>query len=299
MNPPQTGDKGLNSIVTFQSSFLQSMDAKANILFKGGMDKTKEEQSHKDYPVTFTADMTAFIDEIPALSTARGLLLEIRRELEDDLFKLMNSGNVNEFITNLKDLLKIDALSGLPGVCRSIFDMEISIALSFSSVLVGRGINLDAYEKSLKYYFFGEDGYNTVTGEMILPPRFSISQNNLQPRHLLKQVNAEQYIRDLTRIIVDTTGNELYGLRDRYEKLSKKYNQENNKKFVRWFGSFGDLAEASVLPVVENLITGVGNITLNPLIAAGTGIFCSTAARKATEHAYLELLGIRKHDGQG
>ena len=37
---------------------------------------------------------------------------------------------------------------------------------------------------------------------------------------------------------------------------------------------------------------GAFNIHSNPLLAAGIGTFCGTTARKATEHAYLQLLGI-------
>jgi hypothetical protein len=61
---------------------------------------------------------------------------------------------------------------------------------------------------------------------------------------------------------------------------------------IDWFDSFGDLAEASLLPVVEGIISGAFNIQLNPLVAAAIGTFCSVTVRKATEHSYLTLLGL-------
>jgi hypothetical protein len=81
-------------------------------------------------------------------------------------------------------------------------------------------------------------------------------------------------------------------LKKRYEALKEKYKEKNKKKLIDWFDSFGDLAEASLLPTVEGIISGAFNIQLNPLVAAAMGTFCSVTVRKATEHSYLLLLGL-------
>jgi hypothetical protein len=75
--------------------------------------------------------------------------------------------------------------------------------------------------------------------------------------------------------------------------LQDKYgNDATKEKLLVWFDSFGDMAEASLLPVVEEILNGALGVQLNPLIAAAVGTFCSVMARKATERSYLTLLGI-------
>jgi hypothetical protein len=92
--------------------------------------------------------------------------------------------------------------------------------------------------------------------------------------------------------VVETSGDKLYDLRRRYVNFVATYQGESKRKLIDWFDSFGDLAEASLLPVVEGIISGAFNFELNPLIAAAIGTFRSVTTRKATEHSYLTLLGI-------
>jgi hypothetical protein len=96
----------------------------------------------------------------------------------------------------------------------------------------------------------------------------------------------------MIRIMAETTGDSLYSLRNRYSAFSTKYKEKYQKKLVDWYDSFGDLAEASLSPVVESTINGALSLRINPLVAASVGTFCSVTTRKATEHSYLNLLAI-------
>ena len=83
----------------------------------------------------------------------------------------------------------------------------------------------------------------------------------------------------MTRIVGETTGDGLYNLRNRYNEFSSKYEEKSQKKLVDWYDSFGDLAEASLLPVVESTINGAFGLRINPLVAAAVGTFCSVSTR--------------------
>lgn len=186
---------------------------------------------------------------------------------------------------------------------RGIVHMEIGLVLSFVTVLKNfEGLQMKDYAESLNQYFFSRDGYKTVSGDLIMRPQFPKVRNLQDAKGIGNQINAERYIRDITRIVVETSGDALYNLRPRYARLVQQYQEDARhaigrfavakKKLIDWFDSFGDLAEASLPPAVEGMINGVLNRNVNPLIAAAIGTFCSVTARKATEHSYLALLKI-------
>ena len=290
--------KSIKEIVNFNERFCD-VAKRVKIFNEERFELVVELQSGKDFPETVEVDFSLLIDEITALRSAKDILREITRELKRDLEGLWESKNYDEFITRFQDLIDIKTLRDLPNVVKDIINMELSLALSFITVIKKYPeVKPEDYAKSLREYFFAKNGYQTVSGDLIIPPKFpklsDLIQGNNQSsvRGIGNQINAERYIRDITRIIVETTGDEICNLRDRYSTLAKKYKEEPKKKLVGWFDSFGDFAEASVMPVVEEVLSGVGNIELNPLIVAGVGTFCSVTVRKATEHAYLELLGI-------
>jgi hypothetical protein len=164
--------------------------------------------------------------------------------------------------------------------------MEVGLALSFIAAMNNfETLRMKDYEGSFNQYFFSREGYKTVSGDLIIRPKLP---KNI--RETGDQINAERYIRDMTRIVVETTGDKLYNLRERYARFAATYQEGFKKKLIDWFDSFGDLAEASLLPVVEGIVNGAFNIELNPLVAAAIGTFCSVTTRKATEHSYLTLL---------
>ena len=283
---------GIKKIGDFQQDFFNLVNKSSHKIFKGNF---KEELIlESDYPQSIEANFSALIDHISALRPAKNLLLDIVGEIEGDFKKLLNSASYKEFIENLKQLADIESLEKLPSVLQGIINMEVGLAISFAVALKSIShIKISYYEKSFVQYFFSKDGYVSVSGSTITPPKFPKVGSLSDVKTLGSQINAERYIRDLTRIIVETTSDQLYDLRRRYAELKARHKKDSENKLVRWFDSFGDLAEASVLPVVEGILNGAGGLQLNPLVAAGIGVFCSTTTRKATEHAYLELLDIK------
>jgi len=287
--------KGIKEIADFEDQFFRIAEKiakeKTKELLKG--DIQKELESGKDFPVSVKVNFGLLINEINALAQTRNFLKGIIEELISDFKNLLKSKNYDDFIDNFKDLVEIEKLKMLPDILRGIIHMEVGLALSFVTVINNlEDIQIKDYEDSFNQYFFSSDGYKTVSGDLIIRPKFPKVGSVADIKGIGNQINAERYIRDMVRIMVETTGDTLYKLRERYPKFIQKYQDESKKKLIGWFDSFGDLAEASLLPVIEGVINGAFNIKLNPLIAAAIGTFCSVTARKATEHSYLTLLGV-------
>jgi hypothetical protein len=281
--------RGIKKIADFEDRFFKIAKGKSEELLKG--DIKKELESGEDFPVSLKADFGLLINEINALARTRNLIEGIIEELKSDFDNLLKSKDYDDFIDNFKDLVEIEQMKRLPDVLRGIIQMEIGLALSFITVINNlKDLQMKDYEDSFNQYFFSGNGYKTVSGDLIIRPKFPKIGSLADIKGIGNQINAERYIRDMTRIVVETTGDRLYNLRDRYMEFTGKY--QDKKKLIEWFDSFGDMAEASILPVVEGIIHGAFNIELNPLVAAAIGTFCSVNTRKATEHAYLTLVGI-------
>jgi len=292
---------GIKGLADFQDHFFNIAKGKSAELIKGKLDE--ELGSGKDFPVSIKADFCLLINEINALKGAGSLLEGVTKELQNDFKELINSTSFDDFVDNFRELVTVDQLKKAPDVLRGIVHMEIGLVLSFVTVLKNfEGLQMEDYAESLNQYFFLQDGYKTVSGDLIMRPRFPKVRNlfasaNLplareDARGIGNQINAERYIRDITRIVAETSGDALYDLRPRYVRLVQQYQEDSRNKLIGWFDSFGDLAEASLLPAVEGIINGAFNLNLNPLVAAAIGTFCSVTARKATEHSYLTLLRI-------
>ena len=282
--------EGIKKIADFEDRFFKIAKKKSNALLKG--DIVKELDSGKDFPIATKADLSLLIGEIKALKETHALIEKIGEELEIDFSNLLKSKSFDDFIDNFKELVKIDELKKVPEILRDLIDMEIGLVLSFITAINNvKGIQIEDYSDSFNQYFFGK-GYRTVSEDLIVRPKFpKISMEDIES--IGNQINAERYIRDMTRIVSETTGDQLYDLRPRYGNLSEKYKDTPAKeKLINWYDSFGDLAEASLLPVIESIINGGFGIELNPLVAASTGTFCSVTVRKAVEHSYLTLLGL-------
>jgi hypothetical protein len=282
---------GLKKLADFQSSFARKVNEKSSSLLTGNV--AEEMASGKDFPVSTKADFSLLIGEISALKETQNLFQGIMEELKFDFSSLLRSKNYSEFAEHFSELVKIDSLRRLPDVVRGIVHMEAGLVMSFVAATKNLEVfRIQDYEDGFKQYFFSKDGYETVSGSLITPPRLPKISSLANIKELGNRIDAERYIRDMTRIIVETSGDKLYGLRKRYEALKEKYQEKNKKKLIDWFDSFGDLGEASLLPTVEGIINGAFNIQLNPLVAAAIGTFCSVTVRKATEHSYLMLLGL-------
>lgn len=284
--------KAIKPIFDFQENFFKAAHGKSENLLKVVQSvnvATKEAESGKSYPVWIKTDFGVLIGEIPALNLANQMFENFVAELKNDFHELFDSRSFDDFNNKFAKLVQIEALRNLPDVVKGIIHMQVGLALSFAAVIKNAEFNLDVYKDSFNQYFFSDKGYTTASGDMVIRPR--LPKGNLKT--IGNQINAERYIRDIIRIIVETGGDNMYKTRERYKRLQDKYGKDEAKeKLVAWFDSFGDMAEASLLPVVEEILNGALGVQLNPLIAAAVGTFCSVTARKATEHSYLTLLGI-------
>lgn len=290
--------KGVKQIFDFEDHFFKIAFEKSNELLKGGEGIVESElASGKDFPVSIKSDFGVLIGEVHALNKALGFVENLILEIRQDFKKLLKSKSFEGFIDNFADLVDVEELKKLPDVARDLIHMQAGLVLSFGAVIKNyKGLDINRYGDSFNQYFFSKKGYQTVSRDLVvLPklPKFSKLGDQPDLRIIGNQINAERYLRDMIRIIVETGGDGLYNTRNRYEQLEKKYGEDDGKKkLVEWFDSFGDMAEASLLPVAEEVLNGAFGVELNPLIAAAVGTFCSVTARKATEHSYLTLLEI-------
>jgi hypothetical protein len=287
--------KAIKPIFDFQKDFFRAAHGKSENLLNVVQIVdvvTKEAESPKGYPVWIKTDFGLLIGEIPALNLASQTFENFVAELKDDFRQLFDSRSFDDFNNNFAKLVQIEALRNLPDVVKGVIHMQVGLLLSFAAVIKNTEFDLDVYEDSFNQYFFSDKGYTTVSGDMVVRPRLPKKITD-DSKTIGNQINAERYIRDITRIIVETSGDNMYKTRERYKRLQDKYAKDEAKeKLIAWFDSFGDMAEASLLPVVEEILNGALGAQLNPLIAAAVGTFCSVTARKATEHSYLTLLGI-------
>jgi hypothetical protein len=278
--------KGVEKLARFQEEFLKAVGQRAQDLLQGSIED--ELTSGKDFPVFLKTDFGLLVGEVGALNAAENFIGDVASELMDDLKTLFKSNDYQDFAKKFEALFTVSKLTTLPGVIRGLVEMEVGLTLSFLSAMNNiPNFNADLFSNSLTKYFFCEEGYETVSGSFIVRPKLPKTFTEVA-----KVLNAETLIRDMARIVAETAGDVMYGLRERYPQLVKKYQIRGKKKLISWFDSFCDLAEASVLPVVEEILLGAFEAQLNPLIAASVSTFCGVTAKKVTEHAYLHLLGI-------
>ena len=287
---------GVKQIFNFENDFFKIASEKSNELLKGSEGIVEIElDSGNDFPVSIKSDFGVLIGEVHALNKAQEFAENLIFEIRQDFKKLLKSKSFEGFIDNFTDFVDVKELKKLPDVARDVIHMQVGLALSFVAVIKNcKGLDINLYGDSFNHYFFSKKGYKTVSGDAVVRPKLPKFSDQSDLKIIIgNQINAERYLRDMIRIIVETGGDGLYNTRNRYEQLEKKYGEDDaKKKLVEWFDSFGDMAEASLLPVVEEVLNGAFGVELNPLIAAAVGTFCSVTARKATEHSYLTLLEI-------
>jgi hypothetical protein len=194
----------------------------------------------------------------------------------------------------------ISDLSDLAGNVASFASQQISVGLSLLLVLqnavdpVKQKTIATSVENAYGDYFFGDKGgFVTLEGATISPP--TVSADNSSPvttselRAFFSQKTADQFIRKLLQVTGESTGDAIFNLRTRYPKLTSR---PDSSKELRWFSGMATLAESTVTSAVEEALLGAATFTTNPLFAASLGTFAGTAARKATQHAFLEVIGI-------
>jgi len=207
--------------------------------------------------------------------------------------------------------------------------VEQAVTLVASQVVIGASLlsivtalepaNFDSVFTAQGEYFFGHPadpknpakgtapGYMTIAGEIITPPTLpsmdSVADLTNLPK-LLSSKSGEQYVRDLTRVGLEAVANTVWNLEARYEKIAAnaklpagdpnialKINDPS--KAQTWFKGFADYAEAAVTSAVEQALSQSGGpVPANSLLAAGIATAAGTAARKASQHIFLEEIGI-------
>ena len=172
-------------------------------------------------------------------------------------------------------------------------------------------------ERGLLDYFFRSAGYRTVDGASVVSPvhlsDIGSALSGIDPAAgvagvpaALRQLQghfskptAEHYIRDISRVIVESAYDAARGMGGRYrsvtEKLRARKAQEADKaavekKFVAWFRGFSAMTESAAMRGVEVATQGVSQIQTNPLIGAAAGSFAGTVARKLAQDSFLTVL---------
>jgi hypothetical protein len=169
----------------------------------------------------------------------------------------------------------------------------------------------ESVEQGLLMYFFRADGYRTVDGERVVAPvhlsdvrsalagASSMANFESQLQGLFSKPTAERYIRDVTRVIVESAYDAGRGLRSAYDEVTGGLGKlktapvdktEIVTKFVSWFRGFSSIAESTVMRAVEVGTQGVSQFQTNPLIAAAAGGCAGTVARKIAQDSFLSLL---------
>ena len=162
---------------------------------------------------------------------------------------------------------------------------QLSRSLEAVQVSVSKGSSqpgLDPVTKTvriaLENYFF-EGRYVTRLGDEVRFPGLGANMPEIL-------ANGERYVRDLTRILVEASGNAAFGLPVPIPRAHLKQAQFAAR-----------LAEATTMAIVEALVTGVSVLaTDNPLLVGAIGTFAATLARKSAERAMHEYLLATQED---
>jgi hypothetical protein len=187
----------------------------------------------------------------------------------------------------------------------------IPATLAFAKQQIGVGLSLvsllhefrnlgkvgPAVQKGYADYFISAEGFTTLEDGRIAPPTFEVASVSTNQNPSLAEVaglvrrfsshkTADQYIRDLIRVTVEASGDALFDLKRRYQSMNAR-NDERGKIMQSWFRGFANLAEATTTSAVEEAAQGISSFSTNPLIAASLATFAGTAARKATQNAFL------------
>jgi hypothetical protein len=172
-------------------------------------------------------------------------------------------------------------------------------------------------EASLLAYFFNRDGYATVDETRVVAPAHLSDLTAAVPEVLegvasgkglslppqlggfFSKPTAEHYLRDITRVVVESAYDAGRTLKPRYADIKTRLlgvapkagtPEHTVAKFVSWFRGFGALAESAAMRAVEVGTQGVSEFQSNPLIAAAAGSFAGTVARKLAQDSFLTVM---------
>jgi hypothetical protein len=239
-------------------------------------------------PATASPSVDLAISGIPLIIGVIGGpgVANLPHTLEDTIVHLV-AFNIPGAVSDLVDVV---------GDVAKIVGHQASVALSFLTILQNAGSKSQSVAREVatayQQYFFGDNGYQTLEGATISPPSLQPASGGALAaadlKKYLSRQTAEQYTRDLVQITAEASGNALFNLVARHKDLKVK----NSPKAERWFKGYASLAESGVTSAVEEALLGIGTFTTNAVLAAAVGTFAGTAARKATQSAFLAEIGI-------
>jgi hypothetical protein len=227
-----------------------------------------------------------------------------------DLRELAKNLLAGDDVATVRGLVeKLGGISegGLPVVIAGILRRQVGIGISFMTTLKNLatpGLPENVVE-GWKDYFFREGGFETIDGIQIIAPGHAGLLATLKPadlnleglgqslkglRGLINERRAEQYVRDMVRIVVEVAGDVRYRLADRRTQLMGLVSDQ--AKAARWFKGAASMAESLVTSAVEEACLGVAQFQTNPVLAASAATYAGTAARKATQHVFLSEIPI-------
>ncbi len=253
---------------------------------------------------------------------AGGALTAIRGRFQDLIGGFEAGRGLDGVLQSLQKIRQGQA-DVIRGRLMGVLTRQVGIGISFVTTL-GNLTNVPQVGERIlngwKDYFFGDGGFVTVDGMTIVAPGHDVLSQigqGLQAgaipgvdsfkglKGLLNERSAEQYVRDLIRITVEVAADTRYSgaagnLRERYRLLGAKVSEnlaadvgkKNQEKAARWFKGAASMAESLVTSSVEEAALGVAQFQTNPIIAASAATYAGTAARKATQHAFLSKVGV-------
>jgi hypothetical protein len=271
------------------------------------------------------------LDGLQLLDKLRGALqsplglLERQRDLFASLIAARNPRALGEALSGLFQRIQADVTS--PDSRNSVIRLQafigkdVGTALPFATMMDAlKQAAQDlapipgSIERALLDYFFKGDGYQTLDGESVVSPvqladlgkavagaveAWSAAAGVQSFKGLFSKTNAERYLRDTIRVIVESAYDAGRGLADRggtpgvYGVVTARL--QNLPKFVSWFRGFSSMAESVAMRAVEVGTQGVSEFQTNPLIAAAAGTFAGTVARKLAQDSFLALLREELH----
>ena len=250
----------------------------------------------KGVDLGFLQDVGAFV--LPQLLQGRDPLDVIRNLFagpRQAIVNLVNADTPEEALAAGKSLF-VQPLEDLWKTMGPLLASQLSILVSFATTAATLPSKAGpAIEDALLRYFFVPEGYETVEGTRIVAP-IHLADVDLQQvgqlKALFSERNAERYVRDLVRLMVEASSDARYwDLKRRYAAVLELLdNDDQRTKCANWFKGFSSMAEAVVTASVEEACLGVSSFQTNALIAASAGTFAGTAARKATQHVFLSEL---------
>jgi hypothetical protein len=236
----------------------------------------------------------------PKLPLTISAIRDLITSVGTDEMKLLD-GNLLDAITSGNPASALKAILNVPQNLHTVADLggallvrQLTIGASLLSIISAldpsNAKNLfNSVHEAHSQYFFAEAGFTTVAEQKISPPDLATGAQT----DFFSQKTGERYVRDLTRVGFEAVANDTWDLIGRYNKIVTTGAIIKKDKAKAWFKGYSDFAEASVTSAVEQALSqGGGPVQANPLLAAGIATAAGTAARKATQHVFLQEIGL-------